>query len=154
VLQCKYPGFSPYSGDGIDVRFVSGGTTWTIDVALRNSEGAYRERDCVRKIKKIAVCSPKPIASAPMKMFLSILSTIFALMPWSIFAQHILACRGTDQVPIGSSAVFQMEEGTTYPIVGLSAYGNLTFATPLGTCRLPRQPLPSVGWRSIWKCRG
>jgi hypothetical protein len=50
----------------------------------------------------------------------------------SAFGQHILACKGTDQVSIGSSAVFQMEEGKIYPIIGFSASGNLVFATPFG----------------------
>jgi hypothetical protein len=48
------------------------------------------------------------------------------------FAQHVLACKGTDQVLIGSSAVFQMEEGKVYQIIGFSASGNLVFATPFG----------------------
>src|SRR5207249_2814277 len=30
---------------------------------------------------------------------------------------HILACRGTDRLAIGSSAIFQMEEGVTYQVV-------------------------------------
>src|SRR5205823_7550845 len=50
VLRYKYPGFSPYSGDGIDVPFtVRGGTTWTIDVALRNSRGALLFAECRRR---------------------------------------------------------------------------------------------------------
>jgi len=50
----------------------------------------------------------------------------------SAFGQHVLACKGTDQVPIGSSAVFQLEGGKTYTIMGFSANGNLVFATPFG----------------------
>src|SRR4029450_3602512 len=49
VLQYKHPGFSPYSGDGIDVCFTVGGTTWTIDVALRSSEGALFVAECRRR---------------------------------------------------------------------------------------------------------
>jgi hypothetical protein len=49
LLQNKYPGFWPYSGDGIDVGFTAGGTTWTIDVALRNSEGALLVAECRRR---------------------------------------------------------------------------------------------------------
>src|SRR5262249_28977738 len=56
----------------------------------------------------------------------------FAIIPSSGFAQHILACKGTDQVPIGSSTVFQMEDGKVYPIIGISVNGSLMFATPLG----------------------
>jgi len=48
------------------------------------------------------------------------------------FGQHILACRGTDQVLIGSSSLFQMHEGETYPVIGISVNGNFMFATPLG----------------------
>jgi hypothetical protein len=47
-------------------------------------------------------------------------------------ASHILACRGTDQVLIGSSSVFHMKEAETYAITGISGNGNLMFATPLG----------------------
>jgi len=53
-------------------------------------------------------------------------------MAASAVAQHVLVCRGTDQVLIASSAVFQMEEGQTYQIVGVSANGNLMFNTPFG----------------------
>jgi hypothetical protein len=49
VLQSKYPGFSPFSGDGIDVPFGLGGTTWTMDVALRNSDGALLVAECRRR---------------------------------------------------------------------------------------------------------
>lgn len=49
------------------------------------------------------------------------------------FAQHILACRGTGLVPIGgSSSLFQMQEGETYQVIGISVNVNLMFATPLG----------------------
>ena len=49
VLQYKSPGFSPYSGDGIDVAFTAGGTTWTIDVALRSSTGSLLVAECRRR---------------------------------------------------------------------------------------------------------
>ena len=49
VLQYHNPGFSPYSGDGIDVRFDVGGTTWTIDVALKNSSDALLVAECRRR---------------------------------------------------------------------------------------------------------
>jgi hypothetical protein len=49
VLQYKNLGFSPYSGDGIDVAFAVGGTTWTIDVALRSSTGAFLVAECRRR---------------------------------------------------------------------------------------------------------
>jgi hypothetical protein len=49
------------------------------------------------------------------------------------FGQHVLVCRGTDRVPIGSSGGFQMQEGESYPIIGLSGnVGALIFQTPLG----------------------
>ena len=67
-----------------------------------------------------------------MKMFPSIISIVFALIPSSGFAQHILACRGTDQLLIGSSSLFQMQEGETYPVIGVSVNGNLMFNTPFG----------------------
>lgn len=47
-------------------------------------------------------------------------------------AQHILACRGTDQVLISSSSVFQMQEGETYGVIGVSPNGQLMFNTPFG----------------------
>jgi len=57
---------------------------------------------------------------------------MFLVIPSPAFAQHILACKGTDQVSIGSSYVFQMEEGKIYPIIGIAASGNFMFATPFG----------------------
>jgi len=56
---------------------------------------------------------------------------VVAIAP-QVFAQHILACRGTDQVLIGSSSVFQMQEGETYQVTGVSANGNLMFNSPFG----------------------
>ena len=49
MLQYRYPEFSPYFGDGIDVPFSAGGTTWTIDVALKNSTGALFVAECRRR---------------------------------------------------------------------------------------------------------
>jgi hypothetical protein len=49
VLQYKNPGFLPYSDDGIDVPFAVGGTTWTIDIALRSSTGALLVAECRRR---------------------------------------------------------------------------------------------------------
>jgi hypothetical protein len=49
VLQYQHPGFSPYSGDGIDVAFAVGGTTWTMDVALRDSTGELLVAECRRR---------------------------------------------------------------------------------------------------------
>jgi hypothetical protein len=49
VLQYQHPGFSPYSGDGIDVRFDVGGSTWTIDVALKNSADELLIAECRRR---------------------------------------------------------------------------------------------------------
>src|SRR6266536_4555631 len=67
-----------------------------------------------------------------MKMFLFTLSILFAVVPLSGFSQHTLACRGTDQVLIGSSSLFQMQAGETYQITGISGNGNLMFNTPFG----------------------
>jgi hypothetical protein len=39
VLVFGDPDLAPYAGDGIDVPFIAGGTTWTMDVALRKPSG-------------------------------------------------------------------------------------------------------------------
>jgi hypothetical protein len=49
VLRHKYPEFWPYAGDGIDVAFAVGGTTWTMDVALKNSTGVLLVAECRRR---------------------------------------------------------------------------------------------------------
>src|SRR3990172_2701646 len=41
-------GLFPYSDDGIDVPFEMGGTTWTLDVALKDSIGAIVVVECKR----------------------------------------------------------------------------------------------------------
>jgi hypothetical protein len=41
-------GLVPYSDDGIDVPFEMGGTTWTLDVALKDSEGNIVVAECKR----------------------------------------------------------------------------------------------------------
>jgi len=48
VLQTlsSHGGFVPYEGDGIDVPFDMGGTTWTLDVALKDSEGNIVVAEC------------------------------------------------------------------------------------------------------------
>jgi len=43
------PGLSPYAGDGCDVPFDVGGTTWTLDVALRDGNGTLVVAECRRK---------------------------------------------------------------------------------------------------------
>lgn len=48
LLRTK-PGLIPYSGDGIDIPFKIGGTTWTIDVALRYSDGELIVAECKRR---------------------------------------------------------------------------------------------------------
>ena len=49
LLQYRNPEFAPYSGDGIDVPFDVGGTTWTIGVALKDSDGALLVAECRRR---------------------------------------------------------------------------------------------------------
>jgi hypothetical protein len=41
-------GLLPYEDDGIDVSFEMGGTTWTLDIALRDSEGKIVVAECKR----------------------------------------------------------------------------------------------------------
>ena len=45
---------------------------------------------------------------------------------------HILACRGTDRLAIGSGAIFEMEEGVNYAVVGSSIHGSFLIRTPAG----------------------
>ncbi|MGH9551131.1 MAG: hypothetical protein ACRD3W_17240 [Terriglobales bacterium] len=45
---------------------------------------------------------------------------------------HILACRGTDRLAVGSSTTFQMEEGVNYQVVGTSMHGSFLIRTPAG----------------------
>jgi hypothetical protein len=45
---------------------------------------------------------------------------------------HILACRGNNRLAIGSSAIFQMEEGVTYQVVRTSMRGSFVIRTPAG----------------------
>ena len=49
VLQHERTGLLPYSGDGIDVQFLLGGTTWTLDVALRTQSGEIVVAECRRR---------------------------------------------------------------------------------------------------------
>jgi hypothetical protein len=53
VLVHRNPELRPLAGDGIDVPFPLGGTTWSFDVALQNAEG------------QIVVAECKKYASAP-----------------------------------------------------------------------------------------
>lgn len=43
---------------------------------------------------------------------------------------HILACRGTDRLAVGSSTIFQMEEGVTYQVVRTSMPRSFVIRTP------------------------
>jgi hypothetical protein len=49
VLLYKNAGFSPHCCDGIDVPFDMGGTTWTLNVALKSSTGALLVAECRRR---------------------------------------------------------------------------------------------------------
>jgi hypothetical protein len=46
MLLQRWPGFTAYSEDGIDVPFDAGGTTWTMDVALRASGSDVLVAEC------------------------------------------------------------------------------------------------------------
>jgi hypothetical protein len=43
------PGLSAYVGDGCDVPFDIGGTTWTLDIALRDQNGELVAAECRRR---------------------------------------------------------------------------------------------------------
>jgi len=49
VLIHRNQSLVPYSGDGIDVPFDVGGTTWSLDVALRDSSGEAVIAECRRR---------------------------------------------------------------------------------------------------------
>jgi hypothetical protein len=49
VLMFQHPGLTPYHGDGVDVEFECGGTTWSIDVALCNPAGDVLVAECRRR---------------------------------------------------------------------------------------------------------
>jgi hypothetical protein len=48
VLVHRDSDLKPYASDGIDVPFEAGGTTWTMDVALRKSSGNVVVAECRR----------------------------------------------------------------------------------------------------------
>jgi hypothetical protein len=49
VLVRRDAALNPYEGDGIDVAFQAGGTTWTLDVALRQPTGEIVAAECRRR---------------------------------------------------------------------------------------------------------
>jgi hypothetical protein len=117
VLVHRDASLTPYSGEGIDVPFPVGGTTWTIDVALRAPNGDILVAECRRradpvKQEDVAAFAYKvellrqQLGVSVAGVFLTKTSHQLGAVKVGQFEDITMAVLGEGQVPPGFSIVF------------------------------------------------